>query len=259
MRRVRVIPLIMIESGRAVVTQRFSKPIYVGDPINSIKIFNDKEVDELIILDITDKKVQNEPNQKLIEKMASESFMPLAYGGHVTKLSEAESLINCGIEKISFNTSLFTNPDLVRELSYRNGKQSVIASLDVKKNWLGKYVIKTRGGTQSVGSDIEGIVGKILELGVGEILVNGIDQDGLRVGYDIQLIKRITSKCNVPVIACGGASTVLDFKSAIEHGGASAVAAGAMFFFKGGFNAVLVNYPDQETLTSNLYSHLEDN
>lgn len=257
MKRIRVIPIIMIDNGRAVVTRKFENPVYVGDPINSIKIFNDKEVDELIILDITSKKKRNEPDLKLIEKMASESFMPLAYGGHVSKISEAEALINCGVEKISFNTALFSNPGVVKELSYRNGKQSVIASLDVKKNWLGKYVIKTRGGTETVNLDLETAVKKVLDLGAGEIIVNSIDHDGSLTGYDEVLIRRVTACSNVPVIACGGAAKVTDFKVAVMNGKASAVAAGAMFFFKGGFNAVLVNYPDQQTLKAELYTQLE--
>jgi cyclase len=256
MRRVRVIPVIMIDNGRAVVTRNFGKPVYVGDPINSIKIFNDKEVDELIILDITDKNVQKEPDFKLIEKMASESFMPLAYGGHVTRILDAERLINCGIEKISFNTSLFTHPDVVRELSYRNGKQSVIASLDIKKNWWGKYVVRTSNGRQRVGKNLRAIIKQVLDLGVGEIFLNSIDRDGSLTGYDENLVGLVAQNSNVPLIACGGASHIRDFVKAIQIGKASAVAAGAMFFFKGGFNAVLVNYPDQKTLTSELYAHL---
>jgi cyclase len=247
----------MIDNGRAVVTRKFGSPVYVGDPINSIKIFNDKEVDELIILDITRKKKRNEPDLRLIEKMASESFMPLAYGGHVTRISEAEALIKCGVEKISFNTSLFSNPEVVKELSYRNGKQSVIASLDVKKDWRGRYLVKTRGGTQTVSSDLESVVRQVLDLGVGEIILNSIDRDGSLSGFDEDLIRRVAACSKVPLIACGGAATLADFTRAINVGRASAVAAGAMFFFKGGFNAVLVNYPDQQTLKAELYTHLE--
>jgi imidazole glycerol-phosphate synthase subunit HisF len=257
MKRVRVIPVIMINSGRAVITQKFSKPIYVGDPINSIKILNDKEVDELVILDITDKKIQKKPDFELIEKMASESFMPLAYGGHVTEIADAEILLKCGIEKISFNLALFTHPEMVKELSYRVGKQSIVASIDVNKNWLGSYQVKTRNGSETVGSNLEEIVQQVMSLGVGEIFLNAIDRDGSMTGYDEKLIKRITSAVNVPVIACGGAATTADFLKAVKEGGASAVAAGAMFFFKGGFNSVLVNYPDQKKLLSEFYTHLE--
>jgi imidazole glycerol-phosphate synthase subunit HisF len=257
MRRVRVIPIILIDNGRAVITRQFRKPIYVGDPINAIKILNEKEVDELIILDITSKKSKINPDFKLIEKMASESFMPLAYGGNVTTIEHAETLINCGIEKISFNSTLFSHPEVVKELSYRNGKQSVVASLDVKKNWLGRYVVKTNCGKQTIRKDLKNVVRDVLALGVGEILLNSIDKDGSLTGYDEILVKQVADQINVPLIACGGASSVKDFARVIRNGRASAVAAGALFFFKGGFNAVLVNYPDQQTLKSELYAHLE--
>jgi imidazole glycerol-phosphate synthase subunit HisF len=257
MRRVRVIPIIMLDNGKGVVTRKFKDPVYIGDPINAIKIFNEKEVDELIILDITNKKRQTRPDFKLIEKMASESFMPLAYGGHVSSVSDADTLIKCGIEKISFNTTLFTKPDVVRELSSRIGKQSVVGSVDVAKNWLGKYVVKTKNGTETIGSDLEEVLNGVISLGVGEIILNSVDHDGSLTGYDEKLIERVTAAVKVPVIACGGACKIADFVSAIKVGKASAVAAGAMFFFKGSFNAVLVNYPDQKLLTSELYSKLD--
>lgn len=257
MKRVRVIPVIMICSGRAVITQKFSKPIYVGDPINSIKILNDKEVDELVILDITDKKIQKKPDFSLIEKMASESFMPLAYGGHVTEIADAEILLKCGIEKISFNRALFSKPAMVKELSNRVGKQSIVASIDVTKNLFGQHQIRTKNGTETVGTDIEKILQDVIQLGVGEIFLNVIYRDGTMGGYDEKIVKRVTDVVNVPVIACGGAATTKDFLKVVKEGGASAVAAGAMFFFKGSFNSVLVNYPDQKKLVAEFYTHLE--
>jgi imidazole glycerol-phosphate synthase subunit HisF len=256
MKRVRVIPVIMIDNNRGVVTRRFKKPIYIGDPINAIKILNDKEVDELIILDITNKKIRSKPNFKLVEKMASESFMPLAYGGHVSSIEDADTLIKCGIEKIAFNTALYSNPEMVKELSSKIGRQSVVASVDVTKNWLGKHVIKTRNGTQTVGTNLEAVLSNIISLGVGEIFLNSIDRDGTFSGYDEMLIQRVSGHVRVPLIACGGASTIHDFVRAIKVGKASAVAAGAMFFFKGSFNAILVNYPDQQKLTSEFYSQI---
>jgi cyclase len=246
----------MIDNGKAVVTRTFRKPVYVGDPINSIRIFNEKEVDELIILDITDPKKRSQPDFGLIEKMASESFMPLAYGGHVKSVKDAERIITCGVEKISFNTALFQYPEVVKELSYRNGKQSVIASLDVARNWLGQYRVKSKGGTVTVGQNLPEVLRQVLALGVGEVLLNSIDRDGTFGGYDLELISLIATQCPVPVIACGGAASLHDFHHAIVSGKASAVAAGAFFFFKGGFNSVLVNYPDQPSLFENLYSKL---
>jgi imidazole glycerol-phosphate synthase subunit HisF len=254
MKRVRAIPVIMIAEGRAVITRKFKDPVYVGDPINSIRILNEKEVDELVILDITSKRKRSVPDFGLIEKMASESFMPLAYGGHVSTVAHAEALINSGIEKICFNTALFDHPEVVKELSYRIGRQSVVASIDIGKNWLGTQIVKTANGTRNVDGDIETILSQVLTLGVGEIFLNSIERDGMRAGYDIQLVKRISNQVNVPLIACGGASSITDFVQAVRDGNASAVAAGAMFFFKGGMNAVLVNYPDQKTLVNDFYS-----
>lgn len=257
MRRVRVIPIIMLDEGRAVITQKFGRSIYVGDPINAIKILNDKEVDELIILDITSKGKRAAPDFDLIAKMASESFMPLAYGGHVKSIADAELIIKSGIEKISFNSVLFSHPEIVREFSQRYGSQSAIASIDIKKNFWGAHGIRTLNGNRKVGTNIEGILATIAQLNVGEILVNSIDHDGTLRGYDIPLIKRIAACIDVPVIACGGASGIPDFLAAVSVGKATAVAAGAMFFFKGSFDAVLVNYPDQKTLITHLYNKLD--
>lgn len=257
MKRIRVIPVIMIERGRAVITRKFGKRIYVGDPINAIKILNDKEVDELIILDITSKKEQRTPDFDLIEKMASESFMPLAYGGHVNDIKTAERIIKCGVEKISFNSAIFYNPDMVSAFCRQFGNQSAIASIDIKKNIFGDYVIKTRNGDTRIGADIEASLKSILQLGVGEVLVNSIDRDGSLSGYDTKLIKRVAECINVPLIALGGAGSMADFVQAVKGGNASAVAAGAMFFFKGSFNAVLVNYPDQRALTTHLYNQVD--
>jgi cyclase len=146
---------------------------------------------------------------------------------------------------------------MVKELSYRVGKQSIVASIDVNKSWLGAYQVKTRNGAETVGSNMEEILRQVISLGVGEIFLNAIYRDGTMAGYDEKLIKLVTSAVNVPVIACGGAATTSDFLKAVKEGGASAVAAGAMFFFKGGFNSVLVNYPDQKKLLSEFYTHLE--
>jgi len=256
MRRVRVIPLLMLDGHKAVVTRKFKDALYVGDPINAIKIFNEKEVDELIILDITDKKKKHRPNFDLLQNMASESFMPLAYGGHVSTVADAERIINLGIEKICFNTSLFYYPEVVKEIVYRCGQQSVVASIDIGKNLFGKYIVKTRNGRQTIGSNIEEIIKNIAKLGVGEILLNSIERDGSNRGFDIPLINRIAKLVSVPLVACGGARSVDDFHAAIVDGKASAVAAGAMFYFKGGFNSVLINYPDQKLLTT-LYNAID--
>ena len=256
MKRVRVIPLLMIDNGRAVITRGFRNQIYVGDPINAIRIFNDKEVDELIILDISKKPKFNGPDFELISKMASESFMPLAYGGHLRTAKDAERIITSGIEKVSFNTALFSNPEMVGELANRYGKQSIIASIDYRKNWLGRYQVRTNNNTRTVRQKLEHILKHVLSLGVGEILLNAIDKDGTRTSYDLPMVEFVSRRVDVPVVACGGAASVKDFQKAIAHG-ASAAAAGAMFYFKGSFDAVLINYPNQQTLAAQLYDLLD--
>lgn len=257
MNRIRVIPVIMLDGAKAVITRKFNNPIYVGDPINAIKILNDKEVDELIIVDITDKRKRSSPDFDLIEKMASESFMPVAYGGHIRKVEDAERLVKSGVEKLSFNTALFHQPELIRALSHQFGKQSIIASIDIKKNWVGRYAIKTENAQKQIGTNLESIISRIMDLGVGEVLLNSIDKDGTLSGYDCDLIKQVANSIKVPLIACGGASSIDDFVKAIVIGGASAVAAGAMFFFKGSFDAVLINYPDQNSLITHFYNQID--
>lgn len=257
MRRIRVIPLLMIDNGKAVVTRGFKNPVYVGDPINAIKIFNDKEVDELIILDISDQKRNKTPDFNLIKDMASESFMPIAYGGHVNTVADAERVINSGIEKISFNTALFHNSEVVQTIAYRFGSQSVVASIDIEKNFFGKYVVKTRGGKELIKGGLDDILKRVVSLGVGEILLNFINNDGSLKGYDKHLLSQCTKCIRVPLVACGGASKVEDFVEAVKEGKASAVAAGAMFYFKGSFNSVLINYPDQQELSQKFYNQFD--
>lgn len=255
MRRIRVIPVILIDNGRAVITRQFGNSVYVGDPINAIKIFNDKEVDELIILDITSKSKRQEPDFELIGKLASESFMPIAYGGHIMHIGQAERIISSGVEKISFNTSLFNMPETVQEVSRRYGKQSVVASIDITRTMFGKLKIKTENSRKSVDLSIKECVNKLTGLGVGEIFLTSIDQDGMMKGYQYHVISEFKELINVPIIASGGAGSIDDFRKAIDAG-ASAVAAGAMFYFKGSFNSVLINYPDQKVLTEKLYNRI---
>ncbi len=255
MRRIRVIPLMLIDNGKAVVTRQFSKPIYVGDPINAMKVFNEKEVDEMLVVDITAPSKMPEPDFDLLSKLASESFMPLTYGGRVSTMRQVETIIGCGIEKISFNTSIFNHPDLINEVATRFGKQSVVASLDIKRNLFGKYVIKINRGRQSVNMNLEQCAAHLMRIGVGEVALTSMDHDGMLCGYHYDLIRQLSKLVNVPIIACGGASSVADFVKAVENG-ASAVAAGAMFYFKGGFSAVLINYPEQQFLKKNLYEKI---
>lgn len=254
MKRVRVIPLILIENGRAVITVKFKRRIYVGDPINVIKIFNDKEVDELIILDITDKKLRNRPDFDLISQMASESFMPLAYGGFLNTVNDVDRVIRSGIEKVSFNTALFENPELVKSVVDRWGRQSVVGSLDVSRNFFGDFSVRLK----SSKSGIDSAISHVADTGIGELLLTAADRDGTMSGYDLELIRRVSSRLDIPLVAAGGARTIHDFYQAVEAG-ASAVAAGAMFCFKGSYNSVLINYPEQQTLHDEVFNRVNLN
>ena len=243
MTNVRIIPVLLLKNGGLVKTVNFSKPKYVGDPINAVRIFNEKEVDELVFLDITATLENRDPNFKMIEEIASECFMPLSYGGGVNNLFQVQKIFSLGIEKIIFNSIIYTNPDLITEVSNIFGNQSVVVSIDVRKTFFGKYEVYSHSGTKKVNESLASIIKKIQSLGVGELIINSIDLDGTLKGYDLDLIKLISSSLNIPVVALGGASSLTDFKFAIQCG-ASAVAAGSFFIFHGKHKAVLISYPN---------------
>lgn len=254
MRRVRVIPTLLMENSGLVKTICFSKAKYVGDPINTVKIFNDKEVDEIVLLDIGATKYSHPPDIKKISEIASECFMPLAYGGGITSLSQIKDIFNAGVEKVILNSAFFKQPELVEKAAEIYGSQSVVVSLDVKKRlFFGSYQVKSFSGKCSHSiSPVDAAI-QAVEKGAGELLITSIDNDGLMSGYDTKLIRSIASKVSVPIVACGGAGSIEDFVSAIKDGRASAVAAGSFFVFKGPHRAVLINYPDQKTLTEKIY------
>jgi cyclase len=243
MTNVRIIPVLLLKNEGLVKTVNFSKPKYVGDPINAVRIFNEKEVDELVFLDITATLEKRDPNFKMLEEIASECFMPLSYGGGVNNLSQVQKLFSIGIEKIIFNSVIYSNPSLITEVSNIFGNQSVVASIDVKKSFFGKYEVYSNAGTTKVNESLSSIISKIQSLGVGELIINSIDSDGTLKGYDLDLIKLISQSLNIPVVALGGASSLSDFKLAIQAG-ASAVAAGSFFIFHGKHKAVLISYPN---------------
>ena len=254
MRRIRVIPILLLHKNGLVKSVQFKKYQYVGDPINAVKIFNEKEVDELSIIDISATKEKRKPNIQIINKIASEAFMPLSYGGGITNVDEVKDILFTGIEKVIINKAALLYPNLISQIAERFGSQSVVVSIDVKKNIWGKYMVYSDNGTSnSKISPIE--YAKQCELkGAGEILLNSIDKDGTYNGYDIEILKTITESLSIPVIACGGASSVDDFKKAIQQGGASAVSAGSMFVFQRPHNAVLISYPAQKELVAKLYT-----
>ncbi|ODS41280.1 MAG: imidazole glycerol phosphate synthase subunit HisF [Candidatus Altiarchaeales archaeon WOR_SM1_79] len=248
MLKTRVIPCLLIKDRGLVKTVKFKNPKYVGDPINAVRILNDKEVDELIFLDITATVENRKPQFELIEDIASECFMPFSYGGGIRSIEDAKMILKLGAEKIVVNTHALENPSFIVEAAERFGSQSVVVSFDVLKGLLGRYSIFSRSGTKNTNIDPIDFAKKVAELGAGELFVNSIDRDGVMKGYDIKIVRSVAEKVDIPVIACGGAGRLEDFREAVEEGKASAVAAGSMFVFHGPHRAVLINYPSQEDL-----------
>jgi cyclase len=248
----RVIPCLLLSGGGLVKTVRFKNPTYLGDPINIVRIFNDKEVDELILLDITATSENRPPNYKLLEQVASECFMPLCYGGGIRTLEDIRRLFEIGMEKVCINTRAAQSPAFVGEAAEIFGNQSIVVSMDIGKNVLGKYKVFSHGGRKNTGLDPVAYAVQAASAGAGEILANAIDRDGMMNGYDLALLKRITASVSVPVIACGGAGSLSDFRAALENAHVSAVGAGSFFVFKGKHRAVLINYPSRAALKESL-------
>lgn len=248
----RVIPCLLLRGAGLVKTVRFKDPKYVGDPINAIKIFNDKEVDELVLLDITASRDGRGPPFGILEEVASECFMPLAYGGGLRSIDEARRVLKLGVEKVVFNSAAWRNPSILREAANEFGAQAVVASVDVRRRLFGRHEVYVDNGTRPTGMDPVEYAGRLEALGVGEIFLTSIDRDGTQQGYDVDLLSRVTSAVNVPVIASGGAGSLQDFGAAVRQGGAAAVAAGSMFVFHGQHRAVLITYPARTDLEQEL-------
>jgi cyclase len=248
MLRTRVIPCLLLKNGGLVKTRGFAEPKYVGDPINAVKIFNEKEVDELVFLDISATPAGRAPSFELIRDIAAEAFMPFAYGGGVTSVEEVKRLVGLGAEKVVVNSAAVARPELVREAAEVVGSQSLVVAIDVKRSLLGRYEVVTHSGTRRSGLDPVAWAQQVESLGAGEILVNSVDRDGTMKGYDLALLRKVTGAVRVPVVACGGAGGLADLRAAVAEGGASAVAAGSLFVFHGKHRAVLITYPDYRDL-----------
>lgn len=248
----RVMPCLLLKDGALVKTVKFKNPSYIGDPINAVRIYNEKEVDELIFLDITATPENRKPPLKALSEIASECFMPVAYGGGVRDLNDIETIFKLGIEKVALNSYAVSNPDFVRAAADKFGSQAVVVSIDVLINKKGQYEVYTQGGQKATGFDPVQYAVKMADIGAGEILLTSIDRDGTQSGYDINLIKSVTSAVNIPVIACGGAAKVSDFSAAVKQGGASACAAGSMVVYFGRNRAVLINFPERQELEAAL-------
>lgn len=254
--RKRIIPVLLIHQGGLVKSRKFKDFTYVGDPINAVKIFNEKEVDEIIILDIEASKKGKEPNYDTISDITGEAFMPLAYGGGITKLEQAEKLFFNGIEKIVLNTVLHQSIGLklVDTIAAQYGAQSVVGSIDVRYNIFGKAQVYSHAGKKILEKDPLKFAQMLVDAGVGEIFLNIVNRDGTYLGYDLTLLQQVSRSIGPPLIICGGASEKNDFVLA-EKNGASAMAAGSMFVFQRPNQAVLISYPKSteiNTLNENL-------
>lgn len=248
MYRARIIPCLLVSGNGLVKTRKFKDPIYIGDPVNAMRIFSEKEVDEIVVLDIDASRQQQEPNYELIAEMAGEAFMPMAYGGGIRNLDQVRKLIRSGIEKVVINTAATESTDLIRAVADIYGSQAVVGAVDVKKTLFGGYRVVTKSATVDSGLDLYVHLQQLIAAGVGEIFINSVDRDGMMAGYDLPLIRSVTQKVNVPVVACGGAGTIEHLSQGVNEGGASAVAAGSMFVFYGKHRAVLINYPKNVNL-----------
>lgn len=248
MLKTRVMPCLLLRGWGLVKTVKFQDPTYVGDPINTVRIYNEKEVDELIFLDITATPRGTEPPYKIISEIATECFMPFTYGGGIRDLEVLQRIFGLGVEKAAINTHAVENPSFIEQAADRFGSQSIVVSIDVRRHLFGRYLVHTHGGRNATDLDPADYARQAEESGAGEILLTSIDRDGTFAGYDIELIQKVAHAVAIPVIACGGAGTVADFGKAVREGGASAVAAGSLVVYQGPNRAVLVNFPTKAAL-----------
>lgn len=242
---VRVIPCLLYDGSGLVKTVRFKRPVYIGDATNAIRIFNEKEVDELILLDIRASAKKQKPNLDLVRRIASECFMPLCYGGGISSLQDIKDVISVGVEKVSMNSKAVQDPSFVREAAKMFGSSTIVVTIDYKNSPWGRPKVTAIGGSQKSKFDPVEFAKLMEEMGAGEIIINSVDRDGTMAGYDIDMLCRITSSVDIPVIALGGAGNLQHLHEAVRVAGVSAVAAGSMFVFQGKHRAVLINYPER--------------
>ncbi|WP_104401028.1 AglZ/HisF2 family acetamidino modification protein [Vibrio penaeicida] len=252
MLRPRVIPCLLIHQGGLVKTQKFGSPKYVGDPINAVKIFNEKESDELMVIDIDATVNGAEPDYDLIAKLAAECRMPLCYGGGIKTAAHASRIIGLGVEKVALSSAAIADPNLISEISSSIGSQSVVVVVDVqkKKGLFSKgYQVLTHNATQVHKVDLFALAKIVEEHGAGELVINSIDLDGMMTGYDLELSKKIKEQMRIPVTFLGGAGSVSDLEKLVQECGVVGVAAGSLFVFKGKYKAVLISYPTKQEKT----------
>ncbi|MCX4028821.1 imidazole glycerol phosphate synthase subunit HisF [Endozoicomonas sp. SM1973] len=246
MLRSRVIPCLLIHNKGLVKTIKFQEPKYVGDPINAVKILNEKEVDELVVLDI-DATVNNvEPDYELIAHLAAECRMPFCYGGGVKTAGQAKKIIQLGVEKIALSSAAIDNPEVLEQIGQAIGCQSVVVVVDVKKSLFGGYDIYTHNGKRKVKKELVNLVQEFETLGIGELVINSIDNDGVMKGYDLKLADRVRESVSLPITFLGGAGSIEDIAGLVDRFKLIGAAAGSLFVFKGKYRAVLINYLSKE-------------
>ena len=253
MRRIRVIPVLLLKDQKLVKSVKFRNHTYIGDPMNAVRIFNEKEIDEIIILDIDASREGRGPDITRIREIAEEAFIPLAYGGGIDSIDQVGKIFHNGVEKVIFNTRAIHNPELITETARMVGSQSVVVSIDIKKDWLGRTSVWEANGSKKTALDPVTFAKKMVDAGAGEIFLNDIDRDGTFSGYNTAFIGAVSRAVSVPVIACGGAGSLEDFVQAVEAG-ASAVAAGSMFVFQRPHKAVLISYPAAGDLVEQVFN-----
>ena len=245
MLRPRIIPCLLVRNKGLIKTVKFGPSKYVGDPINAVKIFNEKEADELIVLDIDATATGAAPDFELIQKLAAECRMPLCYGGGVETVEHAKRIIGLGVEKVAISSAALINPELITEIAAEIGNQSVVLVLDVKKSLFGKYEVYTHNGQKNTGRLAVEVAQQAEKLGAGEIVINSIDLDGQMKGYDLDLAAKVREAVRLPMTMLGGAGSLADIVRLVSACGVVGAAAGSLFVFKGPYRAVLISYPDQ--------------
>lgn len=244
----RVIPCLLLRRAALVKTIRFKQPSYVGDPLNTVRIFNEKEVDEIVFLDITATVESRPPPLELIAEISRECFMPFGYGGGIRSVEDVRQVLATGAEKAIINTAAWKNPNLIKEAAARFGSQSIVVSMDVKRSFFGKPQVFVAAARENTGEDPVTYARRMEELGAGEILLTSVDREGTFSGYDVELVRQITRTVGIPVVAHGGAGQLEHVRQVVREGEASAAAAGSLFVFQGAHRAVLINYPERQAL-----------
>lgn len=252
MLKARIIPTLLIQNKGLVKTCQFKKPVYLGDPINAIKIFNEKEVDELVILDIEASKNGQGIDWGMLNRINREAFMPLGYGGGIRRIEDIRRIINLGYEKVILNSAVLANPQLIKDASEFIGSQSLVVCVDIRKILNGSFKVYSHVNRQNTNLDPLDYIKTLESMGAGEIIVHSVDKEGTYLGYEMNILKEISSQVRIPIIALGGASSLADIKSVLKTE-ISAAAAGSIFVFYGKLRAVLINYPSQEEIERQIF------